>query len=247
VDPPANASGRTEEPIQATARKVTGPLKNKFVTGVAACKTASACWTDDEVFTWGTNNGQLGYDKLAHPVQVMPRVVTKISQPVLSVCITDSALACLLNTNDVVCLWNDGHFKVNFPAHAFPSEIAVYRPPQATNNTSIKKITSCDNLFAALSSNGELFTFTVPSPSESAGSTSSKPRAAIVPQRVWALRKKFSAVRDVALGADGSIIICTESGHVFVRARNAKAAHGQGAGAKTFKFQQVPYIQRVVR
>lgn len=52
--------GRSEEPIQASPRKVLGPLKKEIVKGVAACKTASACWTEREVFTWGTNHGQLG-------------------------------------------------------------------------------------------------------------------------------------------------------------------------------------------
>lgn len=52
--------GRVEEPIQSTPRKIAGAIRNRFVVGVAACKTASACWTADEVFTWGTNNGQLG-------------------------------------------------------------------------------------------------------------------------------------------------------------------------------------------
>ncbi|TFY58443.1 hypothetical protein EVJ58_g6418 [Rhodofomes roseus] len=238
---------RGEEPIQTTARKVVGPLKNKVVLGVAACKTASACWTAGEVYTWGTNNGQLGYDKSAHPVQVLPRVVTKVSQPVISVSITDNAMACLLSTQDVICLWNDGHFKVNFPAQSFPSEIAAYRPPHSISNASIEKITSSEGTFAALSSNGELFTFTVPAGAES-GAGGSKSRAAIVPQRVWALRKKFTAVKDVALGADGSIIICTESGHVFVRTRTAKPGHGAAGGAavKTHKFTQMPYLQRVV-
>ena len=52
-------------------------------------------------------------------------------------------------------------------------------------------------------------------------------------------------LKDVALGVDGSIIICTESGHVFVRTRNLKA--GQGSSVKTFKFQRIPYIQRVTQ
>lgn len=134
------------------------------------------------------------------------------------------------------------------------------------HNTSIRKITNCDNTIAALSTNGEVFTFTVPAPSDaSSGTDRNKGRNTIVPQRVWALRKKVTAVRvrahgfpssflgvvsdsrpqDVALGADGSLIVCTESGHVFVRARVAKA--GQGAGTRALKFQQVPYIQRAVR
>jgi hypothetical protein len=46
--------------------------------------------------------------------------------------------------------------------------------------------------------------------------------------------------QDVALGADGSIIVCTESGHVFVRTRSSKRT-----ASKTFKFQRVPHLQRV--
>jgi inhibitor of Bruton tyrosine kinase len=45
-------------------------------------------------------------------------------------------------------------------------------------------------------------------------------------------------IQDVALGADGSIIICTESGHVFGRIRTA---------GKAFKFQRIPYLQRIIR
>ena len=51
---------RSDEPIQLTPRKIAGGIKNRRAIGGAACKTASVCWTEDEVFTWGTNNGQLG-------------------------------------------------------------------------------------------------------------------------------------------------------------------------------------------
>ena len=51
--------GSADESIQATPRKI-GHLKKEFLNGVAACKTASACWSDGDVWTWGTNNGQLG-------------------------------------------------------------------------------------------------------------------------------------------------------------------------------------------
>lgn len=70
------AKGRVEEPIQATARKVVGPLKNKTVIGVAACKTASACWTASEVYTWGTNSGQLG----RYTPAILPHIPTLRSQ-----------------------------------------------------------------------------------------------------------------------------------------------------------------------
>ncbi|KAJ7709467.1 hypothetical protein B0H17DRAFT_1028081 [Mycena rosella] len=245
---PSTTTGRLEEPIQAAPRKIYGPLKKEVVKGVAASKQCSACWTATEVFTWGTNNGQLGYDRAAQPVQVVPRKVAKVVRPVVAISLTDHAMACLLDTQDVVCIWNDRYIKIVFPTHAFPSEIRPSRPPQAMKlkDAHIAKITSCEDTFAALSSNGELFTFPVPDPSEADANAGRG--LGFKPQRVWALRKQFSAVRDVALGADGSIIICTESGHVFVRSRSGKPGQGSGtASSKTFKFQRVPFIQRVTQ
>jgi inhibitor of Bruton tyrosine kinase len=74
------------------------------------------------------------------------------------------------------------------------------------------------------------------------------------PQRVSALKRQWGAVRDVALGADGSIILCTSSGHIYVRARSFKGAAVSGLGigqtmagsSKSFRFQRVPYVQRAI-
>lgn len=44
------------------------------------------------------------------------------------------------------------------------------------------------------------------------------------------------------MAADGSIILCTESGHVFLRTRNPKATQ---SGTKAFKFRRIPNVQRV--
>jgi hypothetical protein len=69
-----------------------------------------------------------------------------------------------------------------------------YRPRQAIRDAKVAKITGCDDLFAALTFNGELFTFSVPSLVEVEGlATKDKPN--FKPQRVWALKKKFSAVK----------------------------------------------------
>ena len=156
----------------------------------------------------------------------------------------------------------------SFPMHAFPSGIQPYRPPQSVKDSHISKITSCDETIAALSSNGEVFTFSAPtsqSASTDNGSVELEGRntklATFKPQRVWALRKKFSSVRDVALGSEGSIIVCTESGHVFLRTRNAvisgfannnnnnnsSSKFGTAASGKISKFERVPSLQRVTR
>ncbi|KAF8549155.1 hypothetical protein OG21DRAFT_1606575 [Imleria badia] len=222
-------------------------LKKEFLNGVAACKTASACWSDGDVWTWGTNNGQLGYSKTASPIQVLPRKASIITQPIHGIVISDTAMICLFITGEVVCIWNGGAAKINFPPHAFPSDIStVYRPPQAVRAPAITKLVCCDDLFAALSSNGEVFTFSLPTATEAEGNVhAGGNRGQVKPQRAWALRRQFSSVRDVDIGGDGALIVCTQSGHVFVRSRNLKGST-TSHGTKAFKFQRIAHAQRAV-
>ncbi|KAI0032970.1 hypothetical protein K488DRAFT_8069, partial [Vararia minispora EC-137] len=232
------------EQVQASPRAIMGPLRRERVVGVAACKTASACWTAGVLYTWGKNGGQLGYDSAAQPAQVLPRIVTKVTKPVLSVAMTDSSMAVLQNTSDVLLLVSDTHIRVNFPSESITtSAFHTYRPPHAAASMKIEKLVCSDALFAAVSAAGDLFTFTTPTSISATADAKSSVRAdtkpSVRPQRVSALRKHWGPVRDAALGADGSIVVCTAHGHVY--ARGAK-----GAGKGAFKFQRVPLLQRAV-
>ncbi|KAJ3980465.1 hypothetical protein F5890DRAFT_1541415 [Lentinula detonsa] len=153
------------EQIQLIPRRVYGPLKKEFVLGIAASKGASACWVRDgidgaggsNVYTWGLNGGQLGYDRtttgLGAQVQVLPRKVTKITRPVVQIALGESAMACLLSgvgsvgggwKGDVLVFWGDQVGRVSFPIHTFPLPISPYRPPQALKSTRIVKIVCSD-------------------------------------------------------------------------------------------------------
>jgi alpha-tubulin suppressor-like RCC1 family protein len=81
--------------VQSSPRVIAGPLRRERVRGIAACKSASACWTDTVLYTWGKNNGQLGYDKNASPVQPIPRIVAKITKPIISVALNVRAKCCI--------------------------------------------------------------------------------------------------------------------------------------------------------
>lgn len=52
--------GKEELEVQVSPKRIAGMLKKEFVRGVAAGRMASACWTDDALYTWGTNAGHLG-------------------------------------------------------------------------------------------------------------------------------------------------------------------------------------------
>jgi hypothetical protein len=118
----------TDEAIQSTPKKVPG-LKNQVVRGVAASKNASACWTAEHVYTWGTNVGQLGYDRVntgtgsgasaaagqGHgSIQVSPRVVTKIPRPAIMVAMAEHVMCCLLESGEVLCFANERMSRIKY-------------------------------------------------------------------------------------------------------------------------------------
>ncbi len=238
----------TDEPIQITPKKVHGPIKKELVIGVAGSKKASACWTASCLFTWGTNTGNLGYESGSQGFQVLPRRVSSIAEPVLDVaisvshylsrrigvhvCYKENAMICLLQSRDIFCFSGDTHFKINFNSSRPYDSIFLTTP-----RIEITKVVTNDALFACLSRSGDVYTFPAPTPS---GTTRSP--TPIKPQLVWALRRKLTAVMDIALGEEGSLILCTRSGHVYLRSRSSKILSG-----KSFKFQQVPYLHRAFR
>lgn len=259
---PAATTQNVDLDIQISPRRIVGPLKKEVVLGAACSKLHSAVFTAEGLYTWGTNTGQLGYDRSGTAVQVQPRKVTALAagSGIQQVAASDFGTACLMEGGDVFVWHNDTHFRINFPLARFSSSISVFRPRQVQPKTLISKLSSSGNTFSALSDMGDLFTFNLEHPSEygntgppgrapaSSVSTAktSAAQSAPKPQLLWSVRKKFSAVRDVAIGADGSVILCTESGHCFVRPRRSDTG-GKGGGGKNFKFQQIPYLQRVVK
>jgi alpha-tubulin suppressor-like RCC1 family protein len=52
--------GGNQSQILSVPRRVGSLLRVHSIIGVAACRIASACWNEQGVFTWGTNQGQLG-------------------------------------------------------------------------------------------------------------------------------------------------------------------------------------------
>lgn len=258
---PFAKSNHQDDPIQSTPRRVVGALKKEVVLGAAASRTHTAVFTADSLYTWGTARGQLGYPIAGNSVQVLPRKVTFIQQPVIQLTATENATACLLESRDVVVLCHEAYVKISFPLTPFPSKMLVYRPPSLGAKPSIRKIASCGNTFAALSSLGDVFTFSLDSGSTSAtssgGDGTSSPgygsRLTPKTQRLWNVRRSFTSATDLDVGLAGSLIICTVSGHVFVRSRKFEGSSslsksgldgGKGAG---WKFSRVPYLQRVIK
>jgi inhibitor of Bruton tyrosine kinase len=246
-----------EVPTQLVPKQLYGHIKKETIIGAAASSVHSAIFTSTALYTFGKNEGQLGLmdaDAGSLEMQIFPRRigVSIIQSPIKSVSAIDRATCVLLENHEVVIFTHYGFKKVeNFPLYVFRN----YSLNRTEGNT-ICKLTTGGNTACALSTFGEVFTIDVPkceSPSVSGSTTNpNKARNALgTPSRVWSIRKGHMSAIDVAVGQDGSIILCTESGSVWRKEKRAKiksvAIKDMGlARTKDYKFVRVPNLTRAV-
>nr|POF14895.1 btb/poz domain-containing protein 1 [Quercus suber] len=253
-----------EDPISTVPRQIFGPLKRETVLGIAASRVHSVAHTSTSLYTFGKNDGQLGImdsDARSLDMQVAPRRVAAslFTITILSVAAIDRATVCLLENHDVWVFANYGYLKVPFPLEGFSNyflkqSFLVTTYDNVPNR--ITKITGGGDTICALSSRGEIFTLSISQRSDNQASASttnpSKIRSAITTaQRIWSPRKTNMAARDVAVDADGSVIISTEEGSVWRRTKRAKIKDGTASNigeysSKDYKFSRVPGLTRVL-
>jgi len=206
--------------------------------------------------TWGASKGQLGY--AVSGIQVLPRKVAVVPAPITQIVATEFATVCLLESAEVFVCFRNAYFKMVFPISRFATEMSVYRPPTATPRPSICRISGNGSEFLAVSAIGDVFNFTL---DDTVIDTAAASRS---PTRLWDLRKSPSGVVDAAIGPEAAIL-CTRSGHVFIKQRkadsNTKAADNRSniiglgnnttsagsGGRRNYKFKRVPFLQRITK
>lgn len=256
---------KDDEPIQLLPRQVFGPVKREIVVGAAASRIHTVLHTSSSLFTFGKNDGQLGLvdsDARSLVIQNTPRRVAAslFSSTVIAVSAIDKATTCLLENHDVWIFANYGYTKISLPLESmsnFPLKSSFSATRYSSNENSICKITSGGDTICVMTIMGDVFTVSVSQKAQtdlattSSTTNPSKIRGALsTPQRIWSLRKDHMAVRDVAVGEDGSIIICTDSGSVWRRVKRAKVKDANAPGTteykpKDYKFSRIGRLTRV--
>ena len=256
---------KDEESVQLLPRQIFGPLKREIVTGAAASRIHSVVHTNISLYTFGKNDGQLGLvdsDARSLEFQATPRKVAAslFSSSISMVSAIEKATVCLLDNHEVWIFANYGYTKMSFLLDGFSNYFLKnsYSTTRYDNTPNhISKITSGGDTICAMARTGDVFTVTVSQKSESAPLTTSttnpsKIKGALsAPQCIWSLRKDHMAVRDVDVGQDGSIIICTESGSVWKRVKRAKIKDAvSSAGnveykSKDYKFSRISGLTRI--
>ena len=257
-----SSNAKDEDPVQLLPRQVFGPLKREIISGIAASRLHSVAYTTTSLYTFGKNDGQLGLvdsDARSLAAQVTPRKVAAslFSSPISMAAAIDKATICLLENHDVWIFANYGYTKMVFSYDEFSNfylKQTYSMGSWVSADNHICKIGAGGDTICALSKRGDVFTSTVSQTIEAAPSTTSttnpvKIRGALsLPQRIWSMRKGHMAVRDVDVGQDGSVIICTDSGSVWRRVKRAKIKDTHGAGSskpKDYKFSRVPGLTRI--
>ncbi|KAL8810050.1 MAG: hypothetical protein Q9200_002883 [Gallowayella weberi] len=260
--PPSNT--RDEEPIQLTPKQVFGPLKRELVQGTAASRVHTVVYTAASLFTFGKNDGQLGLvdsDARSLTIQFTPRRVAAslFSSPIHTVSAIDKATVCLLENHDVWIFANYGYTKLLVPLDSSKDILKNHFLGTRYNSVPnhICKITSGGDTVCVMSNEGDVFTVNVNQKVEATTSNASTTNPAKIrgglstPQRIWTRKKGHMAVRDVDVGQDGSVIICTEAGSVWRRTKRAKVKDANapllaGYKPKDYKFSRIPGLTRII-
>ncbi|KAF9927042.1 hypothetical protein FBU30_003540 [Linnemannia zychae] len=239
-----------QDPIQRTPKRVYFGISKNPIIGAAASKWHTAVHTETELFTFGFNYGQLGYERKGD-IQVGPRKVASIpSGSIVQVVASDSATACLMASNEVIVLFKYAYHRVAFSLSPFPDWFSTVNSPAVANSNRPKKITCTDNKFGMLTGLGDVHVWSYPEV-ESSVTLGSLPANHSIPfssigahdkpRRIWTSVEDRTHVVDFALGQNGSAIILTKEGHVYIGTNK-----GVSVG-RNVKWQRVQHLDRVVQ
>lgn len=263
---------RDEEPVQSTPRPIVA-LRKEDVIGVSASRIHSAAFTDTTIYVWGKNEGQMGIvqteDKDSRTsIHLLPRKVSASflteDSRVRDVVATDKATAILLSTGEVYLLKDYTYGKVTLPQPPLPTlnrvsgaldSLGVFRvQKKRAHSADVSKIKGAGDTIALINRIGEVCVMDL---TKSNYAPNGKRTKGICPpvQKVWDLRRKHMAVKDVSVDMGGSVIICTESGGVWRRMQRSKAKEAasvlsaQGYDSikqEDYRFIRIPGLNRIV-
>ncbi|KAJ3158234.1 hypothetical protein HDU86_002943 [Geranomyces michiganensis] len=249
----ATHTASPESPCELLPREVGGVIKRVRILGAAASNHHSVVFSDTgAIYTWGTQAGQLGYQlRTDQTVQLHPKKITDFpQQPIQQVSATKNATAVLTANHEVFVFAEFKYSRVSFALQQYSNSFNLYRP-RSEAPPAVASIVSGNHQFAALTTAGDVFMWSPPE-AEFADTWQQKNFAQKRPKRVWSARKKHLVAKDVAIGIDSSLIIRTESGHVYVGTRrNQVKVKSSTAGSSAddhviyFKFEKVAHLQHV--
>ncbi|KAF9939121.1 hypothetical protein BGZ65_011344 [Modicella reniformis] len=238
-----------QDPIQYSPKRVVLNIAKQNIKGAAASKWHTVVYTNTEIFTFGFNHGQLGYERKGD-IQLGPRKIASIPPgSITQVQASDAATACLMSSNDVIVFYKYAYHKMSFSLSPYPEWFSIELLNSLDENRP-QMIACSENKFGMMTKWGDIHVWSYPEVDAditlgTLPQNFSIPYSSITPpekpRRVWTSGGDKTRVIDFALGQNGSVILLTKGGHVYIGTNK-----GNSIG-RNVKWQRVPHLDRIVQ
>lgn len=245
----------------ATPTLVAGELrknKTKKLLGIGVSKVHSVTWTKNEMYFWGLNVGQMGIQRIRNDVEVKlhdesvkgevqtsPRI-TSLRDEIKCVSTTELCTCVVTVLNDIHIYYNFQHYKLpKVPVKGLGDKnFDLFKPRRLTEGTVITKIiTRGPTNSMILLSNGSILSFSL--------NTDDVKNTKYV--NVWKPQNEDMKVVDFDMGTDGSVVLCTKAGTVFLKLNQSTQRRNSMSGAvlpilvNKHKFKKIENVNRIVQ
>ena len=227
--------------IYPTLLKTT--IKKSIIIGAAASKVHSIVYSTSDVFTFGLNNGQLGFstDTCDKQISWIPRLITIThhKHEILAVSCTDEVSFILIKT---VSGSTDVFFFKGYNKYKFVNSYSNLNNQMMKHTPQLIKIKSKflnhekHSLFGAICNRGNLYINLL----------HRKSHTSLNLIKVWHAQNAFQHIIDFDFGMDGTIILCTSNGLCYsghFRPNTLKylqLKHLEPVKHKIYKFTRIP-------
>lgn len=260
-------TGSTREFQNVPLLIITGELRKNTnpIIGIAASKIHSVAYTDDTIFMWGLNIGQMGLEAVGeddyslnlHGTIVKGKVIEQpksvsFKEKVQLIATCEKCTCIVTDTNDLFVFYQHHRYKLQkLPTRSEFDKFDTYKPSRLTVAPKIRKIAmkSPENVFLLLES-GDVMSFAIPAKFDM------KAARNIKFQYIWrAFDSNLRAV-DIDNSYDGSIVLCTRDGSVFTKfTSSSQSQRRPSLTSKTpslamtskNKFRKLEGVNRVVK
>lgn len=226
--------------------------------GIASSKVHSLAFTKHDVFLWGLNLGQMGFNSdsgfvidynyqgslVKGIIQMSPRKIS-LRDEIKLVDTCETATCIVTSQNDVHIYYQSQHVKLPKIAirGSLDRNFHIFSPVKTTRPANIVKVVmrSPENV-ALLLDSGDILGFGIDGLS-----------AKVKYNNIWKSHDSDLRVCDMDMSTDGSIILCTSTGNVFMKKHQNSKSRKNSASDKGLqiaiknKFTRVEFINKIVR
>jgi alpha-tubulin suppressor-like RCC1 family protein len=256
----ATSSKDFRDIFESTPSLILGDLKKNgsLIEGIATSKVHSIAYTKHDVFFWGLNIGQMGIPSTSPDLELKLNDSTFRGEVVASpkkvslrddiklVSTCDTCTLLVTERNDIHLYYQYQHVKLpKLPTRGVSdNHFDVFKPSRLTKPVEIKKIVmKSTNYCVVLLETGDVYTFKI-NPNN---------LKTVKYNQVWRAYDQEMVVSDVDTSDDGSIVLCTRNGTVFIKStqppiKTKTFAESSLTLAMTKnKFKKVENLNRVVK